>query len=90
MFKPADAKAAADGTENGAVSRQVADSVIGQVLKALGGKVTGILFQVVETPGSLQEDIRADAAAQKVRNPRGVYHEGVQVVRSPHKSAQGR
>jgi hypothetical protein len=89
VFARSDSKAAANGAENGAVSRQVADRVIARVVDALGGRLSSISFQVVETPESLPEDIRADATAQKVRNPRGVYHQVlVYVVCSTNKSAK--
>ena len=85
----ANTEAAADGAKNGFVSRQVADSVTARVVKAPGGKLPSISFQIVETAESLPEPIRAYAAAQKVRKPRGVCSEGVvQMVLSSHMSAK--
>lgn len=89
VFARSDAEAAANGAENGAVSREVADRIIGRVVNALGGRLPGISFKVVDTFDGLPAHIRGDADTQEVRNPRGVYHEGVvYLILAGNKSAK--
>jgi len=75
MFARSDAEAATNGAKNGAVSREVADRIIAQVVKALDRRLPRISFKVVETLNGLPSHIRGNADTQKVREARRVDHE---------------
>jgi len=77
VFARSDAKAAANGAKDGTVSREVADRIIGRVVKVQDGRLPGISFKVVDTLDGLPAHIQGDANLQEVRNPRAVYHEGI-------------
>jgi hypothetical protein len=90
LLRRTDSETATNRAEDGAaVTEEVANRVVARVVKAMGGRIPGVTFDIVETFESLPAHIQADATEQEARDAKGVCHGGVvYVVRDAHKTAK--